>query len=111
MANLGSRQVIGTHDPSNVLGAGNWTCAFTPQVFNIFNPFEIYHITVKGPSGSTFQEYVDTTFYDNVVHGDINSWDPSQPLFMLPGSTLFFYYSMSVGPAPLVTIFCRDVTS
>jgi hypothetical protein len=108
MANLGSRQATGVHDLSNPLGSGKWTVAFTPQVLNIFAAFEVYHIAVTGPIGSTFRIYQDTTFYDAVARGDLNSWDPSQPMHVTPGRTLYFYYDSTITPAPQVTIYCRE---
>lgn len=111
MANLGSRQATGVVDPSNPVTAGGWTVAFTPQVLNIPQHFEVYHIAVKGPVGSNFQVYQDTSFYDAVPRGDLNSWDPAQPMHVQPGRTLYFYYSSAVAPAPLVTIYCREPTS
>lgn len=111
MGNLGSRQVTGAVDPTNPVTAGGWTCAFTPSVLNILQQFEVYHIAVKGPVGSTFQVFQDTTFYDAVSRGDLNSWDPSQPMLVQPGRTLYFYYDTATSPAPLVTIYCREPTS
>jgi hypothetical protein len=111
VANLGSRQVTGAVDPSNPVLVGGWTAAFTPQVLNISQQFEVYHIAVKGPIGSSFQVYQDTTFYDAVARGDLNSWDPSQPMLVQAGRTIYFYYNSAVAPAPLVTIYCREPTS
>jgi hypothetical protein len=98
-------------DPSNPVKAGAWTVTFSPQVIDISVAFEIYHIAVKGPAGSTFQIFLDTVFYDAVSHGDLNSWDPAQPMLFTPGRSMYFYYDVSVAPAPLVTIYCREVTT
>lgn len=111
MANLGNRQAAGVLDPSNPVTAGAWTVQFTPQVLNIQQHFEVYHIAVRGPLGSTFQIFQDTTFYDAVARGDLNSWDPSQPMHVQPGRTIYFYYSVTTSPAPQVTIYCREPTS
>lgn len=108
MSDLGNRQATGVLDPTNPYVAGAWTVAFTPRVLSIFDAFEVYHISVNGPSGSSFKIFLDTTFYDNVQVGDINAWDPSQPMFVRPGRTIFFYYNVTTAPAPLVTIFCRE---
>lgn len=111
MANLGNRQATGKLDANNKVLAGGWTVQFTPQDLNIQQHFEIYHIAVRGPVGSTFQVYQDTTFYDAVPRGDLNSWDPSQPMHVQPGRTLYFYYDSVLSPAPQITIYCREPTS
>lgn len=112
MTGLGNRSAIGKADSNNPLGPGNWTVAFTPDVLSIgLSQYEIYHIAIKGPSASTFQVYQDTTFYDYVNHGDINSWDPSQPMIMIKGVSLYFYWSTNTAPAPLVSIFVRSPTT
>lgn len=104
---LGGRTVTGAADLSNVLGAGFWTAAFTPAVLGWQVESEIYHIAISGPVGSSFQVWLDTQFYDYVARGDINSWDPSQPMAITPGQTLFFYWNTNVGPAPRVTVYGR----
>lgn len=109
MSDLGSRQATGFADPDNRLGAGQWTVRFDPGVFDIPIDFEIYHIALMGPPASTFQVFIDSVFYDNVAHGDVNSWDPNQPMFVHSGSTVFFYFSTAASPAPLITVFCREV--
>jgi hypothetical protein len=108
VGDLGNRQERGALDPTNPYVAGAWTVAFTPRVLGYSDDFEVYHIVVNGPSGSSFKIYIDTTFYDNVQVGDINSWDPSQPMYVTRGRTIFFYYNVTTTPAPSVTIFCRQ---
>lgn len=103
---LGARSVTGAHDPANPLGNGFWTASFTPQVLGWMEQSEIYHMAVSGPPGSLFQLWLDTTFYD-VARGDINSWDPSQPLAYTPGQTVNFYWNTASGVAPRATVFGR----
>ena len=111
MVNLGSREATGKLDPNNPVTPGAWTVAFTPQILNIGQHFEVYHIAVKGPTASTFQVYQDTSFYDAVPRGDLNSWDPSQPMHVQPGRTLYFYFNVTTPPAPVISIYCREPTS
>lgn len=112
MGNLGFRDADGFVDANNPLGAGFWTVRFDQGNLRIPIDFEIYHIAVKGPPGSTFQVFINTTFYDNVPHGDVNSWDPNQPMYVHTGSELFFYYSTSAGTtAPHITLSCREPTA
>lgn len=108
MGYLGSRQQTGVPDPNNKLGTGNWTVAFRPADFQIQNDFEINHIAVMGPIGSQFQIWIDSEFYDYVAHGDVNSWDPSNPMYLQPGRTVYFYYSVNTPPAPFITVRCRE---
>lgn len=112
MSGLGTRQATGTADANNPLGAGNWTVAFTPTVFGVgLTQFEVYHIAIQGPTPSSFKVYIDTTFYDYVPHGDINSWDPSQPMILDKGRTLYFYWSTNASPAPMVSLFLRTLNT
>lgn len=108
MSYLGPRSKQGMSDPDNILGAGNWTVAFEPRDLNIQIGFEVYHISLQGPLNSRLRVYLDTTFYSNVLRGDINDWDPNQPLYVRPGQTIFFYWDTNTGSAPQVTIFCRE---
>jgi hypothetical protein len=106
---LGSYQATGALDPNNPYVAGAWTVKFDPSKIGIRDAtFEVYHITVLGPDGSSFRVFIDTTFYDNVQIGDLNSWDPAQPMHVEKGRTIFFYYNVATGAAPTITIFCRQ---
>lgn len=111
---LGQLTQKGVVDPTNPVLAGGWTVKFTPAEIGIRVKSEVYHIAVKGPTGSRFEVFIDTTFYDNVKRGDINSWDPSQPMPVDPGATIYFYYnSAALTPAPdsgppKATLFFRE---
>lgn len=110
MSDLGPRSKRGAPDSTNILGAGFWTVKFEPRDIAINTAFEVYHIALKGPTGSRLQVYIDTLFYSNVVRGDINDWDPNQTLHMRPGQTLYFYWDTASGTTPNVTIYCREPT-
>ena len=105
---LGGRSVTGTPSRENPLGTGFWTCAFTPAVLGWTVASEVYHIAVSGPAGSNLQLWLDSTFYDFVARGDINSWDPSQPMAVYPGQTLFFHWNTGDGAPPVATVFGRQ---
>lgn len=109
MGHLGKFQRTGATDASNPVLAGGWTITFRPADLPRVEA-EVYHIAVQGPSNSQFQVWIDTTFYDNVVRGDINSWDPSQPMHVRPGDTILFYYNTAATPAPKATIFLRETS-
>lgn len=111
MLSLGPRTVIGKLDATGN-NAGNWTVVFGPDVFNIDVPFECYHIVVNGAPGTTFFVYIENNVWDYVASGDINSWDPEQVMPIIPGQTVYFYYSDSVNDLqpPVVTMWLRSAT-
>lgn len=104
---LGSRGPLQGQPDTTGNNLGNWTVTFDPAAIAVNqNPFIVYKIVVQGAPGSTFTVFVDNRQWDAVQVGQINSWDPNQPLLMQPGQTLFFYYSdpISDGTPPTVTI-------
>lgn len=107
---LGARgPQVGAADTTG-LNTGNWTIAFTPDSFNINVPqFEVYKIVVKGAPGTSFTVYVDLYQWDQSIYGASNSWDPVQPLILLPGQTLYFLYSDPVTDdnPPVATVWLR----
>lgn len=108
---LGFRQVTAviSSDGSNPYGDGYWCATFDPKVFAVAaNEFEVYHIALKGPAGSKVEVWADRTFYDTTQHGDLNSWDPNEPLHMNGGSTLYFYWNSANTPTPFVTVWLRQ---
>lgn len=106
---LGSRVKQGVADKNNPLGAGNWTVTFTPTDLAQVHA-QCHHIAIAGPAGSSFQVFLDTTFYDYVARGDINSWDPSQTMPIVPGQTMYFYWNSAATPAPSVTIYLQQTS-
>lgn len=110
-AYLGQRSATGVTNLYNPLGAGFWTVAFTPAVFSITVPFELYHAALSGPPNSNFQVFIDTSFYDYAVRGDINSWDPAQPMTVTPGQNVYYYWNTSAPPMPKVTVYCRETSA
>lgn len=107
---LGSRgPVTGAKDTTG-FNPGNWTIAFTPNILNVNVPqFQVYKMIVKGAAGTTFQVWVDQRQWDVGIYGPLNSWDPTQPLVMRPGETLFFMYSDPVtdNTPPVATVWVR----
>jgi hypothetical protein len=96
----------GAVDPFNPVLAGGYAVTFQPSDFQIRVRFQIRHISITGPAGSSLQIYVDTTFLDTTPRGDLNSWDPAQPLPVIPGQSLYFYWDASTGSIPNVTLDC-----
>lgn len=108
-----SDAVAGRLDPDNRFVPGAYTVRVGPQQMGLqsIGNFECYHIAVAGPPGSTFQVYVGNDFYDYVANGDINSWDPSQPMKLTWGNTVYFYWSVAAGaPIPTVTMYFQEAS-
>lgn len=107
---LGFRRATGRLGPDNPFSPGGWVVAFTPEDVAIKRQFEIFHIAVQGPSqpSCSFQLWLDTIFYSTSVRGDINDYDPNQPIPVNPGQTVYLYWDTAQNPAPIVTIFCQE---
>ncbi len=111
MTFLGNRVATGTIDNTgaNPYGPGFWRVKFDQRVLALStNAFEVYHIALTGPAGSSLQMLIDRTFYDTTPRGDLNSYDPVNPLIMRGGQELNFYWNSSSLPAPSVTIWLRS---
>ena len=97
-----------SNDNTNPFGNGFWKIEFTPAVFSVgAGDFEIYHMSVKGPSNSSLQVFINSTFYSTTSRGDLNEWDPSQVLPMIGGQSLIFYWNSAGNPHPVVTVWMR----
>lgn len=107
---LGSRSLKGAKDTTGQ-NTGNWTVAFTPQILDVtVTEFEVYKIVVTGAAPSaTFNVYIDLQQWDTSVYGTNNSWDPTQPMLVRYGQTVYLYYSSAStdGHQPAVTIWLR----
>jgi hypothetical protein len=109
---LGARSVTAAAGMDDLnMNPGNWTASFTPARMSVtINNFELYHAVITaGPAGSTFTVSLDLQPWSGASRGDINEWDPSQPLLMNASQTLYFYWNAatSTTPAPQVTIWLR----
>ena len=106
---LGSRYAQGQPDISG-LNSGNWTVAFTAPTLNVnIAFFEIHHIVVKGAPGTTFTVWINNRQWGAAARGDINEWDPNQPMQLNPGDDVLFMYSDPVtdGKPPVITVWLR----
>jgi hypothetical protein len=104
---LGPRTATGVLDPDNPVGAGNWTVTFPPSVIAVQQAlFEVYHIVLSGPGGF-LEIYRNSDWWDTTLLASRNSWDPEQPLLMRQADTLYFYWSVPSGDAPMVTLWLR----
>lgn len=114
--NLGFRTATAAIDNTgtNPFGNGFWVATVDPKIWSQgSNEFEVYHISLKGPVGSQLEVWVDRSFYSTTPRGDVNEWDPKQPLEMRGGQTLYFYWNSAAAPtsstAPIVTVWIREM--
>lgn len=108
---LGSRQVLATLDQTG-LNSGNWTAQFTDSVFNVSVPsFSIFHIYLTtspnlnwlaSPAEGQFQVWINGQPWDFQPYSANNSWDPAQPMPLIPGDEVDFFFNNGLAPAPLV---------
>lgn len=108
---LGSAYATGKISPTGDINAGKWTVTFDPATIGISEPlFDCYHIVISGPTGSTFTIYIGPRPWDNVSPGDVNSWDPAQPMHLQQGDHVYFYWNTGAGSAPTVTMWFQKPT-
>jgi hypothetical protein len=108
-APLGDAFANGTIGPAGSFNAGNWTVKFDASLMGIsLSRFECYHIVISGPAGSSFRIFIDNKIYDNVSPGDVNSWDPNQPMKLTQGNTVYFYWNTGAGTPPTVTLYFQE---
>lgn len=103
---LGSRSGTGFLNPENPIASGSWSVQFGPADL-VPSDFEVYHIALLGPGGP-FRVYLDSTFYSTSPRGDINEYDPTHPMYVRRGQTIWFHWQVATGSAPQVTIFARQ---
>lgn len=87
-----------------------WTVTFDPAALSVRVPyFEVYKVVISGAPSSTMNWYVDNYIWETTVAGDVNAWDPAQPLLLTQGKTMYFYWSDLASDLlpPTVTIWMR----
>ena len=110
---LGPRPVVAAADTTG-RNTGNYTAVFDGQIMGIQNPvFEMYHLFLTAPALSGQSTIADVAlngyFWDTTLIGQRNSWDPSQPLLMTPGDTLYIFFNFPTSNAtkPTATAWFR----
>lgn len=110
---LGPRPVVATADTTGS-NDGNYTAVFDGALISSTVPvFEMYHlyltapVLVGAPTIATVK--LNTSFWDVTLLGQANSWDPSQPMLMQPGDTLYIMFNVPFpnAAAPFVTAWFR----
>jgi hypothetical protein len=114
---LGSRAAAVAKDSSSInpYGNGFWVGKIDGKIWGSVPPvFEVYHISLKGPTGSSLEVWIDQEFYSTTPRGDINEWDPKQAMIMRSGQVLYFFWNSSAAPVsgttPLVLVRIRERT-
>ena len=106
---LGTRKGVGAKDTTGN-NKGNWTVVFDSSDLAINTAYyEVYHVVIFGAPNSTMDWFVDNKQWETTVAADVNSWDPHQPLLLIPGQSLYFYWSDPVtdNNPPTVTLWLR----
>ncbi len=106
---IGSRNATAKADTTG-RNAGNWTVTFSPDVLLAHVAlFEIYHVAIDGPVGSSFKVFRENDQWDQVLQGWQNSWDPGQPMMVRDADTLYYFWASatSTSPTPTVTLWLR----
>ncbi len=107
---LGPRGPVTGKADTTGFNRGNWTISFPPEVLTCNVPqFEVYKMIVSGAPNTTFDVYRENKLWDTAVYGTKNSWDPQQPLILIPGQSLYFLYSdpTTDNSPPVATIWLR----
>lgn len=106
MSDLGRRPAAGrTAGVINKVTSGAWVVTFA-LVDMPREPYEIWHGVARGPGGFA-EMYLDEEFVEVLENGRRNVYDPNVPLFVMPGTTPSFHWSIATGNAPTVTLFLR----
>lgn len=101
---LGPTRLITATLDTTLNNTGNWTIVADEQTLNCkVAQAEVYQIGIDGPVGSSFKLYRNTHLWNAVNQGWQNSYDPTQPLFIRPGDSLFFYWTIGPPSVPVPT--------
>lgn len=109
---LGPRPMYAAADTTGN-NAGKYTTVYSPKELGVNIPyFEVYHIAVSGPPGASFTVYLNNHFWDSVAYGVQNGWDPSQPMILEPGDTVYLYWNTAttVTQRPFSEVWLRGDT-
>jgi hypothetical protein len=110
---LGGFPITAIADPDgrNPFGAGLATCVINADTtFRSAIPLaEIYHVWVNSSPGAAFQVWRNQLQWDNVLVGN-NAWDPSNPMPLRSGDSVFFYFNrpVTVMPLPRIVVWLRE---
>lgn len=117
---IGYRTAFGVQDTTGVnpyLPLTGWDVLFTPDVIaSNLTEFEVFHIGLDGPVGSSAAILIDSHQWDFVSQGWSNGWDPSQPMLVWQSATIAVCwnvartappYNKTTNIQPVVTLWMR----
>lgn len=108
---LGPTHLLTATIDQTTRNAGNWTIVANPQDLNCKVALaEVHQISIDGPIGSAMTLCRNTRVWNQVVQGWANNYDPTNPLYIRPGDSLFFFWKAAAGvwlPVPTATIWLR----
>jgi hypothetical protein len=117
---LGFRSKLGAADSTGInpyLPGTGWDVIFTPDSLLQLTWYEVYHIALDGPVGSSAAVLLDNQPWDYVNQAWSNGWDPSQPMLVTAGMSVAFCWNVTatVGPynrttniQPVATLWLRE---
>jgi len=100
---LGFRTKLGVTDSTGInpyLPGSGWDVIFTPDSLPQLTWFEVYHIALDGPIGSSAAVLLDNQPWDYINQGWANGWDPSQPMLVTNGLTVAFCWNVAATAGP-----------
>ena len=62
--------------------------------------YEIWHIALDGPIGSSAQIFIGGVAWDYVLTAWSNAWDPAQPMYLRSGQVLSFCWNFAFTSPP-----------
>jgi hypothetical protein len=107
---LGPTRLLTATPDSTFRNQGNWTIVADPQTLNCKVALaEVYQISIDGPIGSTMSVYRNTQAWNQVVQGWANNYDPTNPLYVRPGDSIFLFWKAPTVwlPVPTATLWLR----
>lgn len=111
MADLGDRPATGVAptlaQPNPYVSTG-WVVAFPANILPQIEICEVYHGSVIGPGGQ-FVVYIDDKFYGIGQNGYLNEYDPTWPMRIRRGQSVYLYWSIATAPAPKVVLWLREL--
>lgn len=103
---LGGFPLTAVADPTgrNPFGAGYQTILVDADTtFKTQIPLaEVYHLFINAPAQASFQVWKNQLPWDNVLIG-ANAWDPSIPMPLRSGDTIYFFFNLPFAVASAVT--------
>lgn len=108
---LGARPKVGVPDTTGQ-NTGNWTVSLEPADIGVtVSTFEMYHMFISAPTLAADQQssarvMLNQYFWDATLIAQLNSWDPSQPMLLTPGDTIYVLFDVPTEMTTPPTVTC-----